>query len=745
MVLQPPQQTFLVESRELLVDMENALLKLEHTPDDAEAINPVFRAAHTIKGSAGIFGFDDIVSFTHVMENLLEEIRAGRVTIDADLVALLLQCGDHVSKLLLQTIGENRSMDAETRTEDSVLIARLKGYLKENIKSPAPSASDADYGFFDEPGKPVGNVSNDAWHISLRFGKDVLRNGMDPLSFVRYLETMGEITHIATIFDAMPDAEAMDPESCYIGLEIDILGAVDKNSLEDAFEFVRDDCLIRILPPNSKILDYIELINELPENKGKLGELLVSSGALTEIELEEGLLMQQQLNELDIEKPGQGGKPKLGEILVGQGVVQNELVDAALKKQDLIKENRAIESSFMRVRADKLDELIALVGEFVIAGAGNRLQAQLTRNNELIESASALNGLVEQIRDNVMRLRMVPIGDTFNRFNRVVRDLGKHLNKRVELVITGAGTELDKSMVDKIGDPLMHLVRNSMDHGIESAETRLARGKPETGHLYLNSYHDSGSIVIEVADDGGGLDRDKILAKALERGLITPDQRISDNEIYGLIMEAGFSTATEVTNVSGRGMGMDVVKRNIESLRGNIAIDSISGVGTTVAIRLPLTLAIIDGFLVAVGASSYVVPLDTVVECLELSEADRAELDTRSYVNLREAVLPLLRLRDTFEVTAPKCRRENIVVVKYAGQQAGLVVDALQGEFKAVIKPLGTLFEHLSGISGSTILGNGDVALIIDVPALLQKAKDQGASSTFHPPARRQSLPKQTL
>lgn len=721
MELQPAQQTFIAESRELLAEMEIALLKLEQTPNDAEAINAVFRAAHTIKGSAGIFSFDDIVSFTHVMENLLEEIRVGRVAIDADIIALLLLCGDHVSVLLQQTTGENQTMDAETRTADSALIARLKIYLDEDSTLPVPSASGSSYGFFEEPPKPAGIVASDTWHISLRFGKDVLRNGMDPLSLVRYLETLGEITHIATIFDSMPDSEAMDPESCYIGLEIDIRGAVDKNSLDGAFDFVRDDCLIRILPPHSKITDYIELINELPENKEKLGELLVSSGALTENELEEGLRKQQQLEALDDEKSAPGNVPKLGEILVGQGVVQNELVDAALNKQTLIREHRAIESSFMRVRADKLDELITLVGELVIAGAGTRLLAQRANSSELIESASTLEGLVEQIRDGALRLRMVPIGDTFNRFNRVVRDLGKELNKQVELVISGADTELDKSMVDKIGDPLMHLVRNSLDHGIESAETRLACGKAVTGRLYLNSYHDSGSIVIEVADDGGGLNRDKILAKALQRGLVTPEQQLSEQEIYNLIMEAGFSTAEEVTNVSGRGIGMDVVKRNVESLRGNISIDSTPGVGTTIAIRLPLTLAIIDGFLVGVGDSTYVVPLDMVVECLELSEADRATINSRSYVNLREEVLPLLRLRDTFEVAGATSRRENIVVVKYAGVQAGLVVDALLGELQTVIKPLGKLFERLTGISGSTILGTGEVALILDVPALVQK------------------------
>ena len=734
--LQPAQQTFFAESRDLLADMEQALLTLEHEPDDAEAINAVFRAAHTIKGSAGVFNFDDIVSFTHVMESLLVEIREGRLNIDAELIALLLECGDHVNTLLLQTTGGEHTMDAATRTSEAALIARLQVYLSEDAAYPvSSSAADDDYGFFfPSQDKPSSDVSSDTWHISLRFETDVLRYGMDPLSQIRYLETIGEVVNIATLFDSMPDAGNMDPESCYIGLEIDFRGAVDKRALDEAFDFVRDHCQIHILPPHSKISDYIELINELPESQEKLGEILVSSGALTQYELEAGLHVQQQLDGKHQQMPETAPPaPKLGEILIKQHVVQNELVDAALKKQALIKEDRMMETTFMRVRADKLDELIALVGELVIVGTGTRLQAHRFGNNVMIEYASTLERLVEQIRDGTLRLRMVPIGETFSRFNRVVRDLGRELNKQARLVISGADTELDKSMVDKIGDPLMHLVRNAMDHGMEPPEIRSERGKPETATLQLNAYHDSGSIVIEVIDDGGGMDREKIIAKALEKGLISPAQQLSDQEVYKLILEPGFSTAAEVTNVSGRGIGMDVVKRNVEALRGTIAIDSSAGIGTSIALRLPLTLAIIDGFVVKAGEASYVIPLDMVVECLELPETDRAAIATRGYINLREEVLPLLRLRDTFAIESELARRENIVVVKYAGMQVGLVVDALLGEFQTVIKPLGRLFERLGGISGSTILGSGEVALILDVPALVQKAAANESQQSSRP------------
>lgn len=729
MSMQNVQQTFFAESRELLADMEAGLLKLERTPDDPDAIDAVFRAAHTIKGSAGVFGFNDLVDFTHVMESVLSDVRSGDVSVDAALIALLLTCGDHC-QALLQSIDENQPFTADLIDNGNTLVEQLRAYLLPEIQAPKANAGALTFGAesaeVDEVelmgGAGGATVSSDTWHISLRFGKDVLRHGMDPLSFMRYLGTLGDIETVSSLFDAMPDAATMDAESCYLGLEMAFRGAVDKQTLENVFEFVHDDCVIHILPPRSKVIDYVRLIDSLPEDKDRLGELLVNSGALTQRELDEGLKLQQSFVARAGPNAVMAEEHKLGEILVGQGVVHDETIDAVLSKQRIIKEHKAQENSFLRVRADKLDELITLVGELVIAGAGTRLLAERAGNNELIESTLASEGLVEQIRDSALKLRMVPIGETFTRFNRVVRDLSAELGKKIELVLTGGETELDKSMIEKIGDPLMHLVRNALDHGLETPQVREQQGKPAIGKLFLNAYHDSGSIVIEVGDDGTGLNRDKILARAIERGLIEAGQNLNDQDIFKLIMRPGFSTADKVTNVSGRGMGMDVVQRNVEDLRGSVTINSAIGEGTTVIIRLPLTLAIIDGFLVDVGRSTYVVPLDMVVECIELSSEERIAIKNRNYINLRNQVLPLLRLRDVFEVAGEAGRRENIVVVQNGRQQAGLVVDALQGEFQTVIKPLGKLFERLAGISGSTILGTGEVGLILDVQALMTRA-----------------------
>jgi chemotaxis protein histidine kinase CheA len=376
------------------------------------------------------------------------------------------------------------------------------------------------------------------------------------------------------------------------------------------------------------------------------------------------------------------------------------------------------------VPAERLDALVDLVGELVIAGAAGSTLAERSRNAALIEATSAVARLVEEIRDTALQLRMVPIGETFGRFPRVVRDLARELGKEIELQLSGADTELDKSMVERVADPLMHLVRNAVDHGIEPAALRTARGKPPAGTVRLNAYHDSGSIVVEVSDDGGGLDRARIRRKAVEQGLLGAEQAVSDGELLQLILEPGSSTAEQVTSLSGRGVGMDVVKRNIEVLRGSVGIESQEGVGSTFRLRMPLTLAIIDGFLVQVGAAYHVLPLDLVVECVELTAAGRAESAGRNLINLRGQVLPFSRLREVFEADSPAPARENIVVVRYGSRRAGLVVDRLLGEIQAVIKPLSRFFSGIRGIGGSTILGSGELALILDVPALLQLAAE---------------------
>ena len=655
--LDQAQQTFIVEARELLQAMEQSLLQLESEPGDEDAIGAVFRAAHTIKGSAGLFGLASIVSFTHIVEDVLDRLRDGHVAVDAALIAVLLQSGDHMLELIEVVASRGEALPSAALEREAALREALGAYQE----APLPCADIDTVAMDDDVPTEV------LWHLSLRFGADVFRNGMDPLSFLRYLETLGQLLHVTTLTDSIPAVDGWDPESCYLGFEIDLRSSASHAALNEVFDFVRDDCEVQI-----------SVVDEPGDNSAA-----VDSEEVAEVE----------------QSPTTAVQPRAA----ASG-------DAKLR-----------DGNYVRVNADKLDELINLVGELVIASAGASLLARSCNNDPLQEATSTVSGLVEEILDGALHLRMIPIGDTFNRFRRVVRDVSQELGKDIDLIINGAETELDKTVVEKIGDPLMHLLRNAMDHGIESADARRAAGKPTKGHLSLNAYHDSGSIVLEIADDGAGLNRERILAKAQERGLVASGAALTDQEIYNLIFEPGFSTAEAVTNLSGRGVGMDVVKRNITLLRGTVDLDSRPGEGTVVRIRLPLTLAIINGFLVGIDHCTYVIPLDMVQECIELDERQRQSSREQGYLDLRGEVLPLVDLRDHFSHEGPPARRQNVVVVRYAEHKAGLVVDDLLGEFQTVIKPLGKLFGALRGISGSTILGSGAVALILDIPALLNQ------------------------
>ncbi|PIO92115.1 chemotaxis protein CheA [Pseudomonas syringae] len=693
--LDQAQQTFIVEARELLQAMEESLLQLESEPGDQDAIGAVFRAAHTIKGSAGLFGLTPIVSFTHIVEDVLDRLREGSVSVNAELIAVLLKSGDHMLELIDVVASRGEQMQQPALEREAALRQALQVFQAPASAGAADSAS-ASVVSDDEPSAEV------LWHISLRFGVDVFRNGMDPLSFLRYLNTLGQMVQVTTVTDSIPAVEAWDPESCHLGFEIDFRSAAGHAAINEVFDFVREDCAVEITPAN-----------ETPDDVERPGTELVS-------------------------QPEHSPMVASGELLGDQRAVPRTPATAtatatAVERPSSAGEQKNKDGRYVRVNADKLDELINLVGELVIASAGASLLAKSCDNDPLQEASSTVSGLVEQILDGALHLRMIPIGDTFNRFRRVVRDVSQELGKDIDLIINGAETELDKTVVEKIGDPLMHLLRNSMDHGIESAEARRAAGKPAKGHLSLNAYHDSGSIVIEIADDGAGLNRERILDKAQQRGLVAAGASLTDQEIYNLIFEPGFSTAEAVTNLSGRGVGMDVVKRNITLLRGTVDLDSQPGQGTIVRIRLPLTLAIINGFLVGIDQSTYVIPLDMVQECIELDEHNRQLTRDSGYLDLRGEVLPLVYLRDHFNHEGPAARRQNVVVVRYAEHKAGLVVDELLGEFQTVIKPLGKLFGALRGISGSTILGSGAVALILDIPALLNQIVHMEARSTQAP------------
>ncbi|MBV0932967.1 chemotaxis protein CheA [Marinobacterium weihaiense] len=707
-------QTFIQESEELLTQMEDALLALEDEPGDEEQINSLFRAMHTIKGAAGIFGFDPVVDFTHPVETVLDQVRSGGRALDDELAGLLLQCKDHTAALVEQITGVGE-IEATLLADGYTLLEQLTG----QVQAPAVAADAAQEGVVEQ--EPVGPPH---WLITLKFHPDALRNGIDPVSFIRYLGNLGDVVDLILHHDQLPGSDAFDPESCYLGFDIIFHSDASKQEIQAVFEFAEDDCDIRILPPAEIECAFEQMMDELPDDHTqRLGEMLLAVGAITEHELTGSLQQQTEQATAEAEAP----VLPVGHILVEQKAVSRELVDKALDKQQKAKQKASHEASLIRVDSAKLGRLINLVGELVISNAAVKLRVEEQGLGELSELVAASEHLVEEIRDNALQLRMVQIGDTFSRFRRVVRDVSRDMEKEIELVITGGDTELDKTVVEKITDPLTHLVRNSLDHGIEMPQERLRAGKPAKGTLSLNAYHDSGHIVIQIRDDGAGLDATRIRAKAEAIGLVKPDQVLTDKEIYQLIFAPGLSTKDKASNLSGRGVGMDVVRRNIDALRGIIDIDSEPGTGTTVTIHLPLTLAIIDGFMVSARGERYIIPLSMVEECVEM-EATAWQVDEdRRYVNLRGEVMPYLSLAEFLQI--PHChddhRRESLVIVRIGHHKAGFVVDTLHGELQTVIKPLGRIFSGFRGISGSTVLGSGEVALILDVQGLIQAATAQ--------------------
>ncbi|WP_373070656.1 chemotaxis protein CheA [Sulfurimonas sp.] len=652
---------FREESLELLDAMENSLINIRENGMDDESINAVFRAAHTIKGTAGMYKIDFVVEFTHIAENLLDQIRNGKIEMNDELGELLLECKDHMQNLVEFSVATNNEkppheeLSENTKRLGDALNANLSGIAAiEQTQSTKSQEDELD-----------SSLQERSWNLKIKFNENIMEHGFEPASFLAYLRKNSSSFVSTTKISKVPLIKKLEPTNCYVKFKIDFTTTLSKEEIIDVFEFVEDDCTLN----------------------------------LNEVETPTDTTQEQNHEDTKTHETTQEVKKQ----------------ESGPKQTSTIPK---IQPSYtIRVDAEKIDLLINLIGEMVVANANVVQQSIDIKNNELTESVSIVSRMLEDIRENAMQIRMVQIGETFNRFKRIIMDLSKKLGKDIELVIKGGETELDKTVIEKITDPLVHIVRNAIDHGIEEPENR--GGKNVKGTVQLNAYHDAGTVVIEISDDGKGLDKDVLYTKAVEKGLIEDGVTLSEQDIFKLILEPGFSTAPAVTDLSGRGVGMDVVKRNIEALRGNIEIQSKLGEGTQFIIRLPLTLAIIDGFLVQVGETSYVIPLDMVVECIELSDEERKEMHGNNFVNLRGTILPLLNVGEFFNEKTNEDARTNIIVVHYGGKRYGFIVEELYGEFQTVIKPLGKIFSELRGISGATILGSGKVALILDVPLLV--------------------------
>jgi two-component system chemotaxis sensor kinase CheA len=701
---------FISEAGEQIEAIETLLLELEEQPDNRELLDSLFRCAHTVKGSAGIFGLNRVVDFTHHVETLLDKMRDGDIALNPAISSLLLQCNDQI-KFLVDTAADEGADTDEQRDTRSGLISQLRALSEGGASS---GAEQADIAPVQAAGAAVSESGGlKIWQISARFGTETFRNGMDPLSIARYLAGIGRVVAMRCGVDAVPTLVNLNPESCYLSFYMDLETAAAREEIEGAFSFVIDDCELDVVAPETEGQKLARAIDAMPETP-RLGDLLVQVGAVSQTKLDQVLSTQQQT-------PGMPtvAKAKIGDLLEAQAGVPPEAVAAALGKQQKMRDNAPSEERYIRVQADRLDAVINLLGELVIAGAGANLLARETHQVALIEANLHMNSLIEEIRNGTLALRMVPVGETFSRFRRVVRDTASSLGKEVNFEIVGGDAELDKSMVEKIADPLMHLVRNSLDHGLEPPQERLAAGKPAMGKLVLSAKHETGAILIRIEDDGRGINRERVLQRAWNRGLVEQGVVPSDDAINMLIFEPGFSTAEQITNLSGRGVGMDVVRRNIEALRGSLRLNSNPGRGLQVDIRLPLTLAIIDGFMVGVGKSKFVLPLESVVEVIEAADSNtKVDASGRHCLELRGQVLPVVRLRSLYSVESSLPDRVSVVVVNSTRGKYGIEVEVLMGQQQTVIKPLGRLFKTLRGISGSSILGSGEVALILDVGSL---------------------------
>ena len=676
------RQAFREEAFELLGELETSLLELEEDPQNSEVINRVFRAMHTIKGSGAMFGFEDIASFTHEVETVFDLARNGQISVSKELLDLTLLARDHILAMLE---GEDHSGEERARA----VIMGLKA-LTPTQEEPEPVLATAETMCCSQ------NEDLATWRIRFAPPRNIFLTGTNPAALLEELCEMGE-HHVIMHTRDIPELPALDPEQCLVWWDVILTTVKSEDEIRDVFIFVEEDSDLTIQKVGS-----CQSIDE--ESYKLIGQILVDKNDITRDALERILLER---------------KP-IGQLLSEAGLVSHSQVEAALAEQQEVKRlkqaaSSEVQTSSIRVPAGKLDFLVDLVGELVTAQARLTQFASEQNDPRLQAISEEIERLSDELRDNTLGIRMLPIGTTFSRFKRLVRDLSQELGKRIVLETRGEDTELDKTVIERLSDPLVHLLRNSIDHGIESPETRMAHGKSPEGRIELSAEHSGGEVLIRITDDGAGIDPERVRAKAVEKGLIAPDAMISDKDALMLIFAPGFSTAEKVTNVSGRGVGMDVVKRNIDALRGRVSLESVPGEGTTVSVRIPLTLAIIDGLQVQVGDSFFIMPLAAVEECVELI---RQEGERAAFINLRGQMVPYVSLRGTFDIPGQTPPIEQVVVCNSQNSRIGIVVDHVIGEHQTVIKSLGKVYRDIRGISGATIKGDGSMALILDIAAL---------------------------
>ena len=658
MTVLDPAEVFRQEASELFDVLEGALLDLGLRPDDKELVDQAFRALHTIKGSGAMFGFDQVASFTHEFETAFDRVRKGEIRPDQDLISVALAAKDYI-RALIEAPETTDSIIGDAILADLYRLVKPDNHADSELSTPPPPAP--------------ALVVRIGWQLHIEFDSDILRNGSNPLDLLDDLGKLGPCFVVA-LTDDVPFLDEMDPERCFLKWDVTLHSDCDRGAIDDVFIFVQDEMKLVC-----ESLASVDMAPPLAPFEMPTGDSPVSAAAAD---------------------------------AASQAAPQIE------KKREEPKRADDKANATVRVQAERLDELMDRVGELVIAQARLSQLASATDDISIKAIAEEIERLAASLRDTTMGARMVPIGSLFGRFRRLVHDLSRDLGKPVEFVTTGEDTELDKTMIERLADPLVHLIRNAIDHGIESTESRAAAGKTGIGRIEIAAIHSGAQVLVTVRDNGAGLNTARIRAKAEEQGLIAPGAAMSDQDIHQFLFHPGFSTAQTVSALSGRGVGMDVVKRTIEAMRGSIETTTVPGNGTTVTLRLPLTLAIIEGLLIRVGEGRYIIPLSAVEECAELSSSDE-RVRGRDFLNMRGDLVPFLRLRKLFDSEGEPDLHQKIIIASAGETRIGLIVDQIIGSHQSVIKSLSKLHSDVTMFSGATILGDGSAALILDVAQLI--------------------------
>lgn len=723
---------FLDEANDLLDSLEDYLLQLEEHPDDTDTISAVFRSMHTIKGSAGMFGYDKVSHFCHEAETTFDEVRNGRLPVTSKLITLTLQARDHIRNMLEDQNSPEVTAETE-RLISEFQVYMLQGNENAGAEKPAPEKTEAapaegNSSFVISTPEPEASTENQmapsptpaaapseegetTWRITFEPALDIFMNGTRPHALISELAEMGEAS-VTPFLSAVPPIEDIDPLKCYMSWDIILTTTKTENDINDVFIFLDPDSKVKI----SRLTDMDE---SAPQQPKKLGEILIEKQLITQEEIDHAL----------------GNQKPLGTILTEKKLVSKEAVQAALAEQKHVREQTEkktleVNNQTIKISSDKLDKLIDLVGELVTFNARMAQVSTQVESSALETLSEQGERLILQLRDTTMDMRMLPIGTLFTRFKRLIRDLSSQTGKQIDLVLEGEETELDKTVIEKLNDPLVHLIRNSCDHGIEAPEARTAAGKAANGTVTLRAQHAGAFVLISIQDDGAGLNLEKIKSKAIERGLISPTEELTDEEAADLIFRPGFSTADKVSNISGRGVGMDVVKKDITSLGGTVSTTTSQGKGTTFTLKIPLTLAIIEGILIKIGDNYYVLPLSNVDECLAFDPSKTKKGAFCSSIKIRDEMIPYIDLRSFFGMEEGRPESQQMVIVNDQDTKIGIVIDTVIGNHQTVIKPLGKLYQNVEGLSGATILGDGSVALILDIYKLSDIVRQLDANNS---------------